>query len=212
MGFLVAETPRPLRCLVVHGRRWRGQGRAVLVWSPRHQPQDGWARELASHREMVSSTRLAHLGSDQGPLPASRPVGVGGADCRAAQSGSCCRSRGPLPAAGPPGIPRPLWWRRVPCLGPVARPVLGLQGALQTRKQEAAAQRPLWHQGQSQAPGDHPATLPQPPLQKQKCRWLGCRRNEPPAQGPPSLQSLSVWVGDAEAAWRWRPWFSLDQG
>ena len=139
-GARFAETPRPLRCLVVHGRRWRGQGRAVLVWSPRHQPQDGWARELASHREMVSSTRLAHLGSDQGPLPASRPVGVGGADCRAARSGSCCRSRGPLPAAGLPGIPRPLRWRRVPCLGPVARPVLGLQGALQMRKQEAAAQ------------------------------------------------------------------------
>lgn len=71
----------------------------------------------SSHREMVSSTRLPTWALDQGSLPASGTVGVG-ADCRAGWSGSRCHPRGPLPAAaGPPGAPRPLRWRRVPCPG-----------------------------------------------------------------------------------------------
>lgn len=172
VGFLVAETPRPLRCLVVYGRRWRGQGRGALVWSPHHQPQDGWAQEPAPHREMVSSIRLAHLGSDQGPLPASGTVGVGGADCGAARSGSCCRPRGPLSAVGPPGVPRPLRWRCVPCLGPGGEaspwppgsPAGGEAGGTMDSHRCLGTTWPL---------------LPQPPLQKQKRLWLGCHRNEP---------------------------------
>ena len=154
VGFLVAETPRPLRCLVVYGRRWRGQGRRALVWSTRHQPQDGWAQEPAPHREMVSSTRLAHLGSDRGPLPASGTVGVGGADCRAARSGSCCRPRGPL-SAHPHPLPFP--FRAAPtvlCLPNYQPPG---PSCSQLHPQHAASHHPLKGVGHPNiTPAHHP--------------------------------------------------------
>ena len=173
VGFLVAETPRPLRCLVVYGRRWRGQGRRALVWSTRHQPQDGWAQEPAPHREMVSSTRLAHLGSDRGPLPASGTVGVGGADCRAARSGSCCRPRGPLSAAGSPGVPRPLRWRRVPCLGPGGEASAWPPGSPAGGEAGGAARRLLRQHVQPQVSGQPGAAPPASPSEAEMpMAWL----------------------------------------
>lgn len=187
---------------------WRkdaGEGRAGspgLV--PRHQPQDGWARELASHREMVSSTRLAHLGSDQGPLPASRPVGVGGADCRAAQSGSCCRSTGAPPAAGPPGIPRGL-------CGGGRVPAWQSQGLCRLRKQGAPPSGRCGTEDSHRRQGTTPLLSPGLPFRSRNADGSAAVGMNRP-QGPPSLQSLSVWVGDAEAAQAVAALVSLDQG
>lgn len=124
----------------------------------------------------------AHLGSDQGPLPASGTVGVG-ADCRAFRagwSGSRCRPRGPLPAADPPGALRPLRWRRVPCPGSGWR---GQSSASRGPRRWGSRRPPpsgrCGTEDSHRRLGTSLPLLPQPPLQKPKCRWLGPGRNEP---------------------------------
>lgn len=106
----------------------------------------------SSHREMVSSTRLPTWALIRGLFLPAGPWVLAPTAGHAGRGGQgAAAPRGPLPAAGPPGALRPLWQRPVPCPGRVrvARPVLGLQGALQVGEQEATAQRPLWHQGVS---------------------------------------------------------------
>lgn len=179
-----AETPRPLRCLVVHGRRRAGRAARVC---PRHQLSDGWVSELASHREMVSSTRSCPPGLWL--IRASLPAGPWelGALTAGQRSQGAAAVHGPPPCSvGPPGIPRPLWWRRVPCLGPVAWPVLGLQGALQTGEAGGRAQRRCGTEDSHRLCGIHLAISP-PASPSEAEMPLAARlpRNEPPAAGTP---------------------------
>lgn len=187
-----------------------GQGGQSWSGSPATSPSSGRVGSGAgfSQGDGVIHPPCLPLGSDQGlSLPAG-PWSWGRLTAgqrvreRAARAPSC---------SGSTWHPGALWWRRVPCLGPVAAASPRPPGS--SADEEAGRpppQRPPWHRGQSQALR---APLLSPSLPSEaEMSWLGCRGNEPPAQGP---RACRAWRSGWETL---RPrgggglGFSLDQG
>lgn len=112
---------------------------------------------------------------------------------------SCCRSRGP-------SLQRVHLASRGLCGGGVS-PLLGSSGEASPRPPGSSADEAQSHAWRAVAPRTSrrlgttsPFPLPQPPPSEAEMPMARLPRNEPPAQGPLSLQSLECLGGR-----RWRP-------